>query len=425
MTKPMHWAFLSFIMIILFYFVIDGGFWLQESKQYANNEDLESKENMVDRDQTYYGISEVHVIDYYKENSNSNEWKKEENNLSYSFYSSLQIVTERDDYPVDDVTLVMAWMFIFASISQFFICISFFCSLYHHFKVQMEYYLVTIISNISLGTAVFLPIVSGLYFFYTFPRAIQEESDFFSVTTAGTYVYNSELVANISFFGSSTVNETVYFSWRPAIYWFIYTFLLPILAVVTLIYNNSENVDSYYSDESGFEIGDSFMELPDHDDESHVSFREAVGYGVSTITYWIGYLFVVSLIGILFAFSSFWLMSKNTVTSYMLVSTFGFFYFILSFALILAISYKYLSDIRLRGNQSLVNSGFSSTSSSQRRASPLQPVPKTAKVFFDKKQSDIVVVSCPECSEEIEVSSTGKLQTLKCSECGTEGEITV
>ena len=76
MTKPMHWAVLSFIMIILVYFVIDGGFWLQESKQYNNNEDLESKENMVDRDQTYYGISEVHYIDYYKENSNSDEWKK-------------------------------------------------------------------------------------------------------------------------------------------------------------------------------------------------------------------------------------------------------------------------------------------------------------------------------------------------------------
>ena len=69
----MHWAVLSFIMIILVYFVIDGGFWLQESKQYNNNEDLESKENMVDRDQTYYGISEVHYIDYNKDKSNSDE----------------------------------------------------------------------------------------------------------------------------------------------------------------------------------------------------------------------------------------------------------------------------------------------------------------------------------------------------------------
>ena len=411
MNKPLFWLGSALLLVLLFYFSMDGGLWHLDSSDYDNSGD--QNEDSLDARQTdYFTMRGLEIVTYERIDGN---WESERSDpIPYSFLTVLEIISDNDP-SVSDTAKVMAWMFFYASIAQFFACISFLCSCYHHLRVQMDYNAFRQIANVSLIIVFLLPLLSGIYFFVAFPNAVENDTNFFSGVNE-----DSE-----SFFGSITNSDyNTVFTWRPAIFYFVYTFFIPAIAVGNLIGYTPENVESYYSDATGSEFGENFMELPDHDDESHVSFREAVGYGASTITYWIGYIFVVALIGTLFSIISVWLMSKNTVTSWILVSVFGFFYFILSFALVLAISYKYLSDIRLRGNQSLVNK-FSGNAKSLKKASPLRPLAKPATLVFDKKEKNNVDVSCPECSYIISVKSTGKEQELKCPECGLKGEITV
>ncbi len=411
MSKPLYWIISGLSLVLLFYFSMDGGLWSIDSRDYENSAVEQDEDSLDYREKMYFSMRGMEVVTYDKVDG---DWESETSDpIPYTFLTSLEIIEENDPN-VSDMAKVMAWMFFYASIAQLFACISFFCSCYHHLKIQMEYDSLRLLANFSLAIVLILPLASGVYFFISFPNAVEADGSFFS---------NLDEDSN-SFFGSVIGEGNFVTSWRPAAFYFVYIFLIPAIAVVNLIGYTPENLESYYSGSSGSEFGESFMEIPDHDDDSHVSFREAVGYGASTITYWIGYIFVVSLIGVIFSLSSVWLITKNTVTSWVLVSVFGFFYFILTFALVLAISYKYLSDIRLRGNQSLV-SVFSSNTNYSKKASPLMPLAKPATLFFDKKEDDEVKVSCPECSHEIAVKSTGKKQQLKCPECGLEGEITV
>ena len=46
MTKPLYWAITSLVIILLFYFVMDGGLWTFDVKSYE-----ESDEVMIDDDQ--------------------------------------------------------------------------------------------------------------------------------------------------------------------------------------------------------------------------------------------------------------------------------------------------------------------------------------------------------------------------------------
>ena len=338
--KPLFWFVSSFFLVLLFYFSIDGGLWSIDDRDY------DDRNNLVDRDGYYYSMRGVEYVTYAK---SDDDWESKKSDLMpYTYLSSLEVIS--GDSP-NDVSWVMAWMFLFASTAQLFACIAFFCSGYHHLRIQWAYEKFKLLAKFSFMMVFILPLISGIIFFFAFPMAMEADSNFFSNKDENS----SCIVLETCFIGSADLIENDVISWRPAIFYFVYTFFIPAIALVNYFGYKSKNLESHYSGTRGSDFGENFMELPNHDDEAHVSFRESVGYGVSTIAYWIGYIFVIGLIGVILSIISVWLISKNTVTSWVLVSVFNFLYIILVFALFLAISYKYLSDIRLRGNQSLVN----------------------------------------------------------------------
>ena len=98
------------------------------------------------------------------------------------------------------------------------------------------------------------------------------------------------------------------------------------------------------------------IDMPDHDDGKHVPFPEAMGYGVSTILNWIIYILVIVVLNVVMWFVITLLLagayaSESEVgmyVSFLLVFVAAFTMFVLTFALVVAIGYKFWSDVGMK-----------------------------------------------------------------------------
>ena len=135
MNKPLFWLGSGLLLVLLFYFSMDGGLWHLDSSDYDNSGD--QNEGSLDARQTdYFTMRGLEIVTYERIDGN---WESERSDpIPYSFLTVLEIISDNDP-SVSDTAKVMAWMFFYASIAQFFACISFLCSCYHHLRVQMDY----------------------------------------------------------------------------------------------------------------------------------------------------------------------------------------------------------------------------------------------------------------------------------------------
>ena len=98
------------------------------------------------------------------------------------------------------------------------------------------------------------------------------------------------------------------------------------------------------------------IDLPDHEDGQHVPFPEAMGYGVSTILNWIAYILVIAILNVVMWFVITLLLAGayaaeselGMYVSFLLVFLAAFTMFVLTFALVVAICYKFWSDVGLK-----------------------------------------------------------------------------
>ena len=230
MSKPLYWIISGLSLVLLFYFSMDGGLWSIDSRDYENNAVEQDEDSLDYREKMYFSMRGMEIVTYDKVDG---DWESETSDpLPYTFLTSLEIIEENDPN-VSDMAKVMAWMFFYASIAQLFACVSFFCSCYHHLKIQMEYDSLRLLANFSLAIVLILPLASGVYFFISFPNAVEADGSFFS---------NLDEDSN-SFFGSVIGDGNFVTSWRPAAFYFVYIFLIPAIAVVNLIGYTPENLE--------------------------------------------------------------------------------------------------------------------------------------------------------------------------------------
>ena len=138
--KPLFWFVSSFFLVLLFYFSIDGGMWSIDYSEYDDGFD----NALTDREGSYFSMRGVEYVIYTK---SDDDWEREKlDPIPYTVFSSLEVIS--GDSP-SDVSWVMAWMFLFASTAQLFACIAFFCSGYHHLRVQREYEIFRLLAKFS------------------------------------------------------------------------------------------------------------------------------------------------------------------------------------------------------------------------------------------------------------------------------------
>ena len=98
------------------------------------------------------------------------------------------------------------------------------------------------------------------------------------------------------------------------------------------------------------------IDLPDHEDGKHVPFPEAMGYGVSTILNWMAYILVIVILNAIMWFIITLLLAGAYAAeselgmygSFLLVFLAAFTMFVLTFALVVAIGYKFWSDVGMK-----------------------------------------------------------------------------
>ena len=98
------------------------------------------------------------------------------------------------------------------------------------------------------------------------------------------------------------------------------------------------------------------IDLPDHEDGQHVPFPEAMGYGISTILNWIAYILVITILNVIMLFVITLFLAgayaaeseMGMWVSFLLVFLAGFTMFVLTFALVVAIGYKFWSDVGMK-----------------------------------------------------------------------------
>ena len=98
------------------------------------------------------------------------------------------------------------------------------------------------------------------------------------------------------------------------------------------------------------------IDMPDHEDGKHVPFPEAMGYGVSTILNWMAYILVIVILNVIIWFIITLLLAGAYAAeselgmwgSFLLAFVAAFTMFVLTFALVVAIGYKFWSDVGMK-----------------------------------------------------------------------------
>lgn len=98
------------------------------------------------------------------------------------------------------------------------------------------------------------------------------------------------------------------------------------------------------------------IDMPDHEDGRHVPFPEAMGYGVSTILNWMAYILVIAILNVIIWFIITLLLAGAYAAeselgmwgSFLLAFVAAFTMFVLTFALVVAIGYKFWSDVGMK-----------------------------------------------------------------------------
>jgi hypothetical protein len=98
------------------------------------------------------------------------------------------------------------------------------------------------------------------------------------------------------------------------------------------------------------------IDMPDHEDGKHVPFPEAMGYGVSTILNWMAYILVIAILNVIIWFIITLLLAGAYAAeselgmwgSFLLAFVAAFTMFVLTFALVVAIGYKFWSDVGMK-----------------------------------------------------------------------------
>jgi len=178
---------------------------------------------------------------------------------------------------------------------------------------------------------------------------------------------------------NSNQQKYVDYEWKLTWNWFLITLLIPILGIICLLLIFSLDVDGYYSSTSTIDTLDEFMTIPDHDDGYHVNFAEALGYGFSVLANWISYIVAIAVINAVFFVIITWVLLRGTFSSFVIAGILGFVGFLLNAALLMAVLYKYQSDINMKVSESLVNEGLKDfRPQTERRTTRQQPIPELA-----------------------------------------------
>ena len=98
------------------------------------------------------------------------------------------------------------------------------------------------------------------------------------------------------------------------------------------------------------------IEMPDHNDGNHVPFSEAMGYGVSTLLNWIAYILAITILNFVMGVIVFGIAAGSAESgslggmyiSFFLMFVAGFIMFVLTAALLIAIGYKFWSDVGMK-----------------------------------------------------------------------------
>ena len=306
------------------------------------------------------------------------------------------------------------------NISQLCFTMTMFLLLGIYFKIKIQFFdnpeffkigaLIFCVFSILLATA------TGIYFFIEWPSAYEEDTKFFEdngfenstwgngrfdysvqyssysfekctqerATSNSNYYYLNNGEPNTS---NNCDNEVVNFNqqryvdyeWKLTWNWFLITLLIPILGIICLLLIFSLDVDGYYSSTSTIDTIDEFMTIPDHDDGYHVNFAEALGYGFSVLANWISYIVAIAVINGVFFVIITWVLLRGTFSSFVIAGILGFVGFLLNTALLMAVLYKYQSDINMKISESLVNEGLKDFRlPTERRTNRQQPMPELA-----------------------------------------------
>ena len=306
------------------------------------------------------------------------------------------------------------------NISQLCFTMAMFLLLCIYFKVKIQFFdypeffktgaLIFCVLSILLATA------TGIYFFIEWPNAYDEDTKFFEdngfenstwgngrydysvqydsylfvrctqekSTTNSNYYYLNDGEPNTSTDCTSegvNFNQQRYieYEWKLTWNWFLITLLIPILGIICLLLIFSLDVDGYYSSTSTIDTIDEFMTIPDHDDGYHVNFAEALGYGFSVLANWISYIVAIAVINALFFVIITWVLLQGTFSSFVIAGILGFIGFLLNAALLMAVLYKYQSDINMKTSESLVNEGLKDFRlPTERRTKHQQSIPELA-----------------------------------------------
>jgi hypothetical protein len=306
------------------------------------------------------------------------------------------------------------------NISQLCFTMAMFLLLCIYFKVKIQFFdhpeffktgaLIFCVLSILLATA------TGIYFFIEWPSAYEEDTKFFedngfenSTWGEGRFDYSVQYssysferctqertITNSNYYylnngepntSNNCDDEVVNFNqqryidyeWKLTWNWFLITLLIPILGIICLVLIFSLDVDGYYSSTSTIDTIDEFMTIPDHDDGYHVNFAEALGYGFSVLANWISYIVAIAAINTVFFVIITWVLLRGTFSSFVIAGILGFVGFLLNAALLMAVLYKYQSDINMKISESLVNEGLKDfRPPTERRTSRQQPIPELA-----------------------------------------------
>lgn len=158
-----------------------------------------------------------------------------------------------------------------------------------------------------------------------------------------------------------------------------------------------------------------------HDDGEHVPFSDALGYGVSTLLHWIFYILTICILdaimiaiviimtGVSVKVGS----GVGVIFSLLLAFVAGFVMIVLSASLLVAMVYKALSDIGMKGasNITVERSAFPS-------------LDKTPQLIFSQ-ETKMAEIKCPSCEKNFSVKKLGQLQDVKCTFCGQEGSLKI
>lgn len=355
-----------------------------------------------------------HPVEYYYETVQNTAIPTTINTVDFGDYNTTY--NEHNIYTGEDSSTVKITdnVHLAINLSQLFFTITMFMLLCLYFKIKIQFFDPEIFRTAALMfgvISILLAVGAGIYFLNGWPSAYEDDTKKFeqnnlekSIWSDGRYDYSvsysqysfdrctvERTVTNSDYdylnngnpyTNSDCEQEIVNFNqeryieykWGLTSNWLLLTLLIPLLGLLCLFLVFNLDVVGYYSSSTSIDSMDEFMMIPDHNDGYHVNFAEALGYGFSVLTNWISYIVAIAAINIAFFFIITWVLLRGTFSSFVIAGVLGFVGFLLNTALLMAVLYKYQSDVGMKASESLVNEGLKNISSFSRSGTKEQGI---------------------------------------------------